>query len=64
LAGCASFGGVSAHHGRMLSYSHAIGGARRFRCHGDHGEALTLGDDPDTYMPLLRTELPASIRCR
>jgi S1-C subfamily serine protease len=39
-----------------------VGGARRVRLSfpdGNHAEARVLGDDPDTDLALLRTELPA-----
>ena len=43
----------------MLTNSHVIGGAKRVRLATESGEteAQVLGDDPDTDLALLRTEL-------
>jgi len=55
-------GVVIAGDGLVLTNSHVVGGARRVRLSfpdGNHAEAHVLGDDPDTDLALLRTELPA-----
>ena len=55
-------GVVIAGDGLVLTNSHVVGGARRVRLSfpdGNHAEARVLGDDPDTDLALLRTELPA-----
>ena len=46
----------------MLTNSHVIGGAKRVRlafAEAGEAEAQILGDDPDTDLALLRTELPS-----
>src|SRR6476661_3522215 len=55
-------GVVIAGDGLVLTNSHVVGGAARVRLSfsdGAHREARVLGDDPDTDLALLRTELPA-----
>jgi S1-C subfamily serine protease len=55
-------GVVIAGDGLVLTNSHVVGGAHRVRLSfpdGNHAEARVLGDDPDTDLALLRTELPA-----
>ena len=55
-------GVVIAGDGLVLTNSHVVGGARRVRLSfagGGQAEARVLGDDPDTDLALLRTELPA-----
>jgi S1-C subfamily serine protease len=55
-------GVVIAGDGLVLTNSHVVGGARRVRLSfpdGNHAEARVLGDDPDTDLALLRTELPS-----
>jgi S1-C subfamily serine protease len=54
-------GVVIAGDGLVLTNSHVVGGAARVRlsfAEGSHAEARVLGDDPDTDLALLRTELP------
>ena len=54
-------GVVIAGDGLVLTNSHVVGGAGRVRLSfpdGNHAEARVLGDDPDTDLALLRTELP------
>ena len=54
-------GVVIAGDGLVLTNSHVVGGADRVRlsfAEGSHAEARVLGDDPDTDLALLRTELP------
>ena len=54
-------GVVIAGDGLVLTNSHVVGGAPRVRlsfAEGSHAEARVLGDDPDTDLALLRTELP------
>jgi S1-C subfamily serine protease len=54
-------GVVIAGDGLVLTNSHVVGGAGRVRlsfAEGSHAEARVLGDDPDTDLALLRTELP------
>ena len=48
--------------GLVLTNSHVVGGASRVRlsfADGSAREAAVLGDDPDTDLALLRTDLPA-----
>jgi S1-C subfamily serine protease len=48
--------------GLVLTNSHVVGGASRMRltfAEGSSREARVLGDDPDTDLALLRTDLPA-----
>jgi len=55
-------GVVIAGDGLVLTNSHVVGGALRMRlsfADGSHREAAVLGDDPDTDLALLRTDLPA-----
>jgi S1-C subfamily serine protease len=55
-------GVVIAGDGLVLTNSHVVGGAGRVRlsfAEGSHREARVLGDDPDTDLALLRTDLPA-----
>jgi S1-C subfamily serine protease len=55
-------GVVIAGDGLVLTNSHVVGGASRVRlsfADGSHREARVLGDDPDTDLALLRTDLPA-----
>src|SRR6478735_2497814 len=55
-------GVIIAGDGLVLTNSHVVGGSRRVRLSfpdGNHAEARVLGDDPDTDLALLRTELPA-----
>ncbi|MFI5001346.1 MAG: S1C family serine protease [Reyranellales bacterium] len=55
-------GVVIAGDGLVLTNSHVVGGAARVRLSfagGSQADASVLGDDPDTDLALLRTELPA-----
>ena len=55
-------GVVIAGDGLVLTNSHVVAGARRVRlsfAEDGEAEAQVLGDDPDTDLALLRTELPA-----
>jgi len=55
-------GAVIASDGLVLTNSHVIGGAKRVRlafAEGGEAEARVLGNDPDTDLALLRTELPS-----
>lgn len=55
-------GVVIAGDGLVLTNSHVVGGAARMRlafADGQAREARVLGDDPDTDLALLRTDLPA-----
>jgi len=55
-------GVVIAGDGLVLTNSHVVGGASRVKlsfADGSHREARVLGDDPDTDLALLRTDLPA-----
>ena len=55
-------GVVIAGDGLVLTNSHVVGGTGRVRLSfagGGQAEARVLGDDPDTDLALLRTELPA-----
>ena len=55
-------GVVIAGDGLVLTNSHVVGGAARVRlafADGSAREAAVLGDDPDTDLALLRTDLPA-----
>jgi S1-C subfamily serine protease len=57
-------GVVIAGDGLVLTNSHVVGGASRVRlafAEGTSREALVLGDDPDTDLALLRTDLPAGV---
>jgi S1-C subfamily serine protease len=48
--------------GLVLTNSHVVGGAKRVKltfAEGSSREARVLGDDPDTDLALLRTDLPA-----
>jgi S1-C subfamily serine protease len=57
-------GVVIAGDGLVLTNSHVVGGAGRVRlsfADGSRREARVLGDDPDTDLALLRTDLPAGI---
>ncbi|MEX0852490.1 MAG: trypsin-like peptidase domain-containing protein [Bauldia sp.] len=54
-------GVVIAGDGLVLTNSHVVGGARRVRlafAGGGDAEARVLGDDPDTDLALVRTDLP------
>jgi S1-C subfamily serine protease len=54
-------GVIIAGDGLVITNSHVIGGARRVRltfAEGDEAEAQVLGDDLDTDLALLRTQLP------
>jgi S1-C subfamily serine protease len=55
-------GVVIAGDGLVLTNSHVVGGAMAVRlsfADGSHREARVLGDDPDTDLALLRTDLPS-----
>jgi S1-C subfamily serine protease len=55
-------GVVIAGDGLVLTNSHVVGGAKSVRlsfADGSHREARVLGDDPDTDLALLRTDLPS-----
>jgi S1-C subfamily serine protease len=55
-------GVVIAGDGLVLTNSHVVGGAKTVRltfAEGSSREARVLGDDPDTDLALLRTDLPA-----
>jgi S1-C subfamily serine protease len=55
---------VIAGDGLVLTNSHVVGGSSRVRltfAEGSAREARVLGDDPDTDLALLRTDLPAGI---
>lgn len=55
-------GVVIAGDGLVLTNSHVVGGASRVKlsfADGSHREARVLGDDPDTDLALLRTDLPS-----
>jgi S1-C subfamily serine protease len=55
-------GVIIAGDGLVLTNSHVIGGAKRVRLSiamGGEAEAQLLGDDPDTDLALLRSELPS-----
>jgi S1-C subfamily serine protease len=57
-------GVVIAGDGLVLTNSHVVGGASRVRltfAEGSAREARVLGDDPDTDLALLRTDLPAGV---
>ena len=57
-------GVVIAGDGLVLTNSHVVGGAKTVRltfAEGSSREARVLGDDPDTDLALLRTDLPAGI---
>lgn len=54
-------GVIIAGDGLVLTNSHVVGGAKRVRlsiAEGGEAEAQVLGDDPDTDLALLRSELP------
>jgi S1-C subfamily serine protease len=54
-------GVVIAGDGLVLTNSHVVAGAKRLRLsftEGGEAEALALGDDPDTDLALLRSDLP------
>jgi S1-C subfamily serine protease len=58
-------GVIIAGDGLVITNSHVIGGARRVRltfAEGGEGEAQVLGDDLDTDLALLRTQLPPGTR--
>ena len=58
-------GVIIAGDGLVLTNSHVVGGAKRMRlslAEGREAEARVLGDDPDTDLALLRTELPSGTR--
>jgi S1-C subfamily serine protease len=58
----AGSGVIIAGDGLVLTNSHAIGGAKHVRlafAEDGQAEAQILGDDPDTDLALLRTELPS-----
>jgi hypothetical protein len=53
---------IIAGEGLVLTNSHVVGGAKRVRlsiAEGGEAEAQLLGDDPDTHLALLRSELPS-----
>jgi S1-C subfamily serine protease len=55
-------GVVIAGDGLVLTNSHVVGGARRLRlsiAEGGKTDAQLLGDDPDTDLALLRSEMPS-----
>jgi S1-C subfamily serine protease len=57
-------GVIIAGDGLVLTNSHVIGGAKRVRlafAEAGEAEAQILGDDPDTDLALLRTELPCGM---
>jgi S1-C subfamily serine protease len=57
-------GVVIAGDGLVLTNSHVVGGGKRVRltfAEGSSREARVLGDDPDTDLALLRTDLPAGV---
>src|SRR5471032_489975 len=61
-SGGMGYGVVIAGDGLVLTNSHVVGGAARVRlsfADGNAREARVLGDDPDTDLALLRTDLPA-----
>jgi len=61
-AGGVGSGVVIAGDGLVLTNSHVVGDAGRVRLtfdDGSHREARVLGNDPDTDLALLRTELPS-----
>src|SRR5471032_1424683 len=63
-SGGMGYGVVIAGDGLVLTNSHVVGGAARVRlsfADGNAREARVLGDDPDTDLALLRTDLPAGI---
>ena len=54
-------GVIIASDGLVVTNSHVVSGAKRMRltfADGAEAEALVLGDDPDTDLALIRTELP------
>jgi S1-C subfamily serine protease len=56
-------GVIIAGDGLVLTNSHVVGGAKRAHfvfAEGGEAEAEVLGDDPDTDLALLRTELPTA----
>ena len=58
-------GVIIASDGLVLTNSHVVSGAKRMRlsfADGAEAEALVLGDDPDSDLALLRTELPSGAR--
>src|SRR6478672_7447038 len=55
-------GVIIAGDGLVLTNSHVVGGAKRLRlsvAEGGGADAQLLGDDPDTDLALLRSELPS-----
>ena len=61
-AGGTGSGVVIAGDGLVLTNSHVVGGGSRMRltfAEGSSREARVMGDDPDTDLALLRTDLPA-----
>ena len=57
-------GVVIAGDGLVLTNSHVVGGSKRMRltfAEGSSREARVLGDDPDTDLALLSTDLPAGV---
>jgi S1-C subfamily serine protease len=55
-------GVIIAGDGLVLTNSHVVGGAKRVRlsiAEGGEAEAQLLGDDPDTDLALMRSELPS-----
>ncbi len=64
MTGGVGSGVVIAGDGLVLTNSHVVGGASRVRlafAEGVQREARVLGDDPDTDLALLSTDLPAGV---